>query len=162
MADYEESAALAAVLLKRCKKCCEDKPRADFQPRQKMADRLRAECRKCSSKGARESRERRRESYNKYQREYRRANNLNGSEYTMQRRVTKKKAAPPWLTKDDKQAMKALYLIRRRASDCSGISLHVDHIVPLTSPLVCGLHVPWNLRIIPARQNIIKRNKINE
>lgn len=66
------------------------------------------------------------------------------------RRATKLKATPKWV---DKKALESIY------AKASKKKLHVDHIVPLVHPLVCGLHVPWNLQLLTPLQNFRKNNR---
>jgi hypothetical protein len=68
-----------------------------------------------------------------------------------------KEASNNILSEDDKKLMQIIYQCRKRIYDCSGLNFHVDHIMPLSKG---GLHIPLNLRIIPARENLKKHNKI--
>ncbi len=43
-----------------------------------------------------------------------------------------------------------------------GIALHVDHIVPLISDVVSGLHCEANLQILTASENARKNNRLIE
>jgi len=78
------------------------------------------------------------------------------------RRAARRNATPPWLTDEDRAAIAAIYAEARRISQETGIPHHVDHIVPLRGRNICGLHVPGNLQVIPANDNLSKWNKWGE
>lgn len=65
------------------------------------------------------------------------------------------KAWPDWAA--NHPGFKAIYAEARRRRK-RGEDVHVDHIVPIMSPYVCGLHVPWNLQIMDAKTNLQKSN----
>jgi len=77
------------------------------------------------------------------------------------RRRRNRSASPPWLTKEHKLAMRQLYLQAMELTKLTGERYVVDHIVPLISDVVCGLHVPWNLRVITQEENLRKSNKLD-
>jgi len=76
------------------------------------------------------------------------------------RRAEKLSATPSWLTQDQKEQIKLVYKEATLLQQEHNSKYHVDHIVPLKGKNVCGLHVPWNLRAIPATENIAKGNRI--
>jgi len=71
-----------------------------------------------------------------------------------------KNATPPWITQEQKEAIKGLYLHAMRLTKITGERYVVDHIIPLINPTICGLHVPWNLRVITQEENLLKSNKL--
>ena len=77
-------------------------------------------------------------------------------------RASKLQATPSWLTEEDFKKIETEYSLAVWTSLVMASSYHVDHIVPLQGKTVCGLHVPWNLRVIPATVNISKGNRIDK
>jgi hypothetical protein len=76
------------------------------------------------------------------------------------RRAKKLNATPSWLTVEDFNKIEELYICAKMFKLYTGQEYHVDHIVPLQGKNICGLHVPWNLQVIPAKENLSKSNKI--
>jgi len=79
---------------------------------------------------------------------------------TKARRRKHREATPPWLTRKQKSEIRQLYQIAITMTQTTGEQYVVDHIVPLRSDVVCGLHVPWNLRVITQEENLKKSNKL--
>jgi len=97
-------------------------------------------------------------------REYRNAWKVNNKTQVLAdnkvRRRKHREATPPWLTRKQKSEIRQLYQIAITMTQTTGEQYVVDHIVPLRSHEVCGLHVPWNLRVITQEENLKKSNKL--
>lgn len=73
-----------------------------------------------------------------------------------------RQATPKWLTTEQRKQIVDIYEHMRDCRAVTGEDYHVDHIVPLRGENICGLHVPWNLQVLPAYVNISKSNTLEE
>lgn len=78
------------------------------------------------------------------------------------RQAKKLLATPSWLTSHHWDQMKNVYIMAKKTAELAGFNCHVDHIVPLKGDDVCGLHVPWNLRVVSQSYNSKKSNNIDD
>jgi hypothetical protein len=74
------------------------------------------------------------------------------------RRASELRAFVSW---SDLKKIEAIYEERDRLTKLHGVEYHVDHIIPLQGKSVCGLHVHTNLRVIPASENLSKKNSFD-
>lgn len=73
----------------------------------------------------------------------------------MARKAAQRQAIPSWA---DMAQVRLIYSKAKELSAVLGVELQVDHVVPLRSKLVCGLHTPANLQLLDAGLNHAKRN----
>lgn len=128
-----------SVSEKVCPTCNESKPSRLFGRDGSRPDGLSSQCKRCRNV------------------EYKRKNAGRVIEQTTYRKRHIRMATPRWVSRDE---IRAFYDSAAALSNGTGIKHHVDHIVPLRGKLVSGLHVPWNLRVIPAAENMSKRNSL--
>ena len=77
--------------------------------------------------------------------------------FAMQHRASQLRAIPRWA---NEFLISEIYDLAVRRTKLLGTEWEVDHIVPLQSPLVCGLHTEQNLRVVPRTVNRTKSNVV--
>jgi hypothetical protein len=75
------------------------------------------------------------------------------------RRRRLREAQPDWLTKEQRMAIRETYALAQKMTENTGVQHEVDHIIPLHGKNISGLHVPWNLQVMPYMDNRRKNNK---
>ncbi len=167
-------------ITKICNDCKLELPLLKFSKHSKSKDKLRSKCRDCAKKYRQENKQAFSEydkkyyesnkdkitEYRKinrdrilnYKKEYQKSNPVKSAVKTAKRRANKLMATPKWMTKQDFEKIEEIYNKARNLNSLTGIEHHVDHIVPLQGKNVCGLHVPWNLQILTATENLRKSN----
>jgi len=100
------------------------------------------------------------EAKNAYKKRYKEANPDLYRELVSFRRRRFRDATPKWLTPEQRMEIRLKYRLAIELSRATGVRHAVDHEVPLQGEDVCGLHVPWNLRVITQEENLKKSNKL--
>ena len=90
------------------------------------------------------------------QKSYRKRNLSKDCAKVMRREASKINATPEWANNTRIQCYYSLAAMFNKNTEQKW---HVDHIVPLRGKNVCGLHVDYNLRVIPAIENMKKGNR---
>lgn len=77
-------------------------------------------------------------------------------EWSARKRTIRKQATPPWA---NQKYISLFYKFAQMESDRTGRKVVVDHIIPISSPKVCGLHCEFNLQFLFDEDNRAKSNK---
>jgi len=155
---------------KHCKECNQKLALSQFYKDRTIKDGYRNKCKSCTNASHKvyaqknknqiyakklEWRSKNAEYLKKYHRNYKKDNRDKQTALQAKRRAVKLQATPSWANLLD---IERLYIVAAKVTKDTGVSHHVDHVVPLQGKNVCGLHVFNNLCIIPAKMNLQKGN----
>ena len=164
-AEFYKNKAQRDGLTTQCKSCCKsnaatrrsEKPevtrqevRAAWARNGKQYDAKRAHTKA-------EWRKQNAEKLGAYSKEYRSANRPRLTAYRALARARKKQATPSWANQN---YIALFYKMAQLESKRTGELVEVDHIVPMQSELVCGLHCEHNLQLLRRYENRAKCNRV--
>lgn len=138
--------------LKICTKCNSEKPLSEYYSwfcKTRNKRRTNSCCKVCKDLQVAESHSKNPEGIKRWDRARYDKNRDRYREKGARYRACKLERTPAWV---DIKKLQEIY------KECPP-GYHVDHIVPLQGEGVCGLHVPWNLQYLPAKENLSKGNR---
>lgn len=140
---------------KVCNTCLKEKDIGLFYSDRRLSSGCKARCKSCDNDALRARKGyRTREQYLQD-----RAEKAEGRKVTSNRAQHKRRAnnkTPDELTEF---VFHEASRLRDSRKELTGISWHIDHIVPINHKEACGLHVAANLQVVPAIWNHKKSNK---
>ena len=100
------------------------------------------------------------EEVRQYKEKYKEANPELYKALNSVRKRRHRSATPKWVGAEEKKAIRQMYLEAQKLTKLTGERYVVDHIYPLLSDQVCGLHTLRNLKIMTQEENLKKSNKM--
>jgi len=161
--------------MKSCRQCSVVKELGEFHKDKTRHDGHRAVCKECvglymkshhiANRDKNVARalqwvENNRDKHNKKCNKWAKDNPQKVNARTARRYAAKTQATPSWLSADEYWMITEAYDLAKLRENMVGGKWEVDHIVPLRGSTVSGLHVPWNLQVIPATTNRRKSNTV--
>lgn len=172
---YDEPQEPEITFLKQCTKCSLWKVRSDdFYKSDSSYDGRQSWCRTCKNVQGKKYYSENKDKHSQLTREYYEDNKIeisqkfrdryqNDPEFKVQRLTQyylreerTKICTPSWVKPQD---LTPFYEEARRKTEETGIKHHVDHIIPISHDLICGLNCPNNLQVLTAEDNLRKSNK---
>lgn len=152
----ERHAADPAIAIERARKWAIKNPSkvkaASAKYRDRNHDRL--------AESNREYRAKNLERVHQNEKKWRQANKSAVRAADRRREMAELQASPRWLTAIGRAQIEEFYEIAAARTAQTGEQHHVDHIHPVRGKNFRGLHVPWNLQVLTAAENLVKSAKL--
>jgi hypothetical protein len=156
---------------KICSKCKEEKDISFFPKNKSKPSGVNSRCKECTIADQKSYYQRNSDKVKRKVKEYAKKNKEKVSAYNRTKTRDKEYDKRYYLENKEKvkQTQRAYYEQKEQIQNfywlcqdlkvVTGQDYHVDHILPLQGETVCGLHVPWNLQVLPSDINISKSNR---
>ena len=148
--EFYTSKATKSGYMYKCKSCSKE---AKKQWAAKNSKKVKVYNKKYSCKKSRK------EYMKKYMTKHQQENKAYWNTRNSKHRAAKLQRTPEWLTVDHLWMIEEVYELAQIRTEATGVSHHVDHIIPLKGKLVSGLHVADNLQVLTAAENLSKNNR---